>query len=108
MPDPILWGARLSPFSLKLEAAFQYKGIAYRRLPAEGSHFENARALLRLEAAKRLGDITRYPEHDPSFDEYPLLPYFSYNKRHFEYDSSSILRRMEAQNEGRGGCSIAA
>jgi len=101
MPDPILWGARLSPFSLKLEAAFQYKGIAYRRLPAEGSHFENARALLRLEAAKRLGDITRYPEHDPTFDEYPLLPYFSYNKRHFEYDSSSILRRMEAQNEGQ-------
>ena len=100
MSVPILWGSRLSPYALKLEAALQYKGIAYRRLPAEGTHFENARLMLRLEAAKRLGEVTRYPIVEDTFDEYPLLPYFSYDKRLFEYDSSSILLRMEDNSEG--------
>lgn len=100
MSAPVLWGSRLSPYTLKLEAALQYKGIAYRRLPAQGTHFENARFMLRLETAKRLGEVTRYPVVEDAFDEYPLLPYFSYDKRLFEYDSSSILLRMEAENEG--------
>ncbi len=100
MSVPVLWGSRLSPYTLKLEAALQYKGIAYRRLPAQGTHFENARLMLRLETAKRLGEVTRYPVVEDAFDEYPLLPYFSYDKRNFEYDSSSILLRMEAEHEG--------
>lgn len=100
MREAILWGVRLSPYTLKLEAAMQYKGIAYRRLPAMGTHFENARLILRLESAKRLSEVTRYPNIDKDFDEYPLLPFLSYDKRHFEYDSSSILRRMEDENEG--------
>jgi glutathione S-transferase len=100
MSVPVLWGSRLSPYALKLEAALQYKGIAYRRLPAQGTHFENARLMLRLETAKRLGEVIRYPVVEDAFDEYPLLPYFSYDKRTFEYDSSSILLRMEAEHEG--------
>jgi len=100
MSEAVIWGVRLSPYTLKLEAALQYKGIPYRRLPAMGSHFENARVLLRLETAKRLKEVQRYPALDEALDEYPLLPFFSYDKRHFEYDSSSILRRMEAENEG--------
>lgn len=100
MSEPILWGSRLSPYTLKLEAALQYKGIAYRRLPAQGSHLENAGVMLRLETAKRLGEINRYPVFEERFDEYPLLPYFSYDKRDFEYDSTSILLRMEDNKEG--------
>lgn len=100
MSEAVIWGVRLSPYTLKLEAALQYKGIPYRRLPAMGTHFENARVLLRLETAKRLGEVQRYPSFDETLDEYPLLPFFSYDKRRFEYDSSSILRRMEAENEG--------
>lgn len=100
MPDPILWGSRLSPYALKLEAALQYKGIPYRRLPSQGTHFENASVMLRLEKAKRLGEVTRYPVVDDQLDEYPLLPYFSYDKRTFEYDSTSILVRMEDAHEG--------
>ena len=104
MSEPILWGSRLSPYTLKLEAALQYKGIAYRRLPAQGSHLENAGVMLRLETAKRLGEISRYPVFEERFDEYPLLPYFSYDKRDFEYDSTSILMRMEDNAEGGIGC----
>ncbi|MCH2159996.1 MAG: glutathione S-transferase C-terminal domain-containing protein [Oleiphilaceae bacterium] len=101
MSEAIIWGVRLSPYTLKLEAALQYKGIAYRRLPAMGTHFENARIILRLEAAKRRKEVSRYPDMDKELDEYPLLPYFSHDKRFFEYDSSSILRRMEQEGEGR-------
>jgi len=101
MSEAVIWGVRLSPYTLKLEAALQYKGIAYRRLPAMGTHFENARIILRLEAAKRRKEVSRYPDMDKELDEYPLLPYFSHDKRFFEYDSSSILRRMEQEGEGR-------
>lgn len=96
----ILWGVELSPYTLKLQAAMQYKGVPFRRLPAQGSYFENTKIMLRLRKAKQTGQITRYPKMDPALDEYPLVPYLTADKKHFEYDSSSILRRMEDQAIG--------
>jgi glutathione S-transferase len=96
----ILWGVELSPYTLKLQAAMRFKGIAFRRLPAQGNYFENAKIMLRLRKARQAQEISRYPQMHPALDEYPLVPLITEDKHHFEYDSSSIVQRFEDQGIG--------
>ncbi len=97
----IIWGVELSPFTLKLQAGFAFKQLAYRRLPAQGSRFENTRLMLSLELAKRNREITRYPNFESEYDEYPAVPFVTETKRSFEYDSSAILQRLDDEHQGQ-------
>jgi len=92
----IIWGVELSPFVLKLQACLQYTGRPYRRLPDQGSYLENTRVMLALEYAKQHKLVTRFPKIDSLLDEYPAVPFFSQDGRHFQYDSSSIAHWMDA------------
>jgi glutathione S-transferase len=98
--EKIIWGVELSPFTLKLQAGLAFKKLPFRRLPAHGSRFENTKLMLTLERAKRSRNITRYPNFEAEYDEYPAVPFVTEDKRNFEYDSSSILRRLDAENQG--------
>lgn len=97
MTSMTLWGVRLSPFMLKLEACLRYKALAYRRLPAEGHVIENLRFMLALEQAKRNKTITRYPQLDLALDEYPSVPFIRLNDQSFQYDSSAIAHALDQQ-----------
>ena len=86
----IVWGVEASPFLLKLEAMLRYCGRPFRRLPGEGRWLGNVLTARRLEAAKRCGGVSRYPNMDQSLDEYPSVPFFSEDGRQFQYDSTAI------------------
>lgn len=101
MKQPILWGVRLSPFVLKLEACLTYKQIDYRLLPSQGGFLENLSVMRGIESAKKKQQIKRFPEMDTAFDEYPAVPFFSENGQQFHYDSSSIARWLDHQNPAR-------
>ena len=96
MTDYILWGVELSPFVLKLQATLNYSGKTFRRLPMQGSYLENAKLIRDLETAKRLNQVTRYPEFNPLFDEYPSVPYLTEDGTLFQYDTSSIAHLFDS------------
>ena len=97
MADAVLWGVRLSPFYLKLEACLQFSNHPYRRLPAQGSRIENVKYISTLEQAKRNHTVKRYPLRSPEFDEYPAVPFFSNDSNGIQYDSSSIAHWLDDQ-----------
>ncbi len=100
-PPAIVWGVELSPFTLKLQACLQSLRYPFRRLPASGGWRENLDIMARLELAKRLGTVERYPFMDKQLDEYPLVPYFSPDGKQFYFDSSAIARWLDAQERNQ-------
>lgn len=101
MSKALLWGVRLSPFHLKLEACLSFKGKPFKRLPAEGGRVENLKMMQRLSRAKTKQAVQRYPKHDIQLDEYPAVPYYSEDGKRFCYDSSSIARLLDDQKPER-------
>lgn len=101
MSKPILWGVRLSPFLLKLEACLTFKQIDYSLLPSQGSLIQNLGVMKRLEEAKKKQEVARFPAIDAKLDEYPAVPFFSEDGQTFQYDSSSIARWLDHQNGAR-------
>lgn len=96
-----LWGVRLSPFFLKLEAGLQYLSIPYRRLPAEGSYAENLAFMLKLQNAKQQNLIKRHGGFDTDLDELPAVPYIQDPSGQLHVDSSAILQGLSEQGEPR-------
>ena len=103
MPEPpssdatsvyTVWGAELSPFVLKLEALLRYAEIPFRRLPRDGSRALNMRTARRLERAKKIRAIERYPDLT-ELDEYPLVPFLITPDGTIQYDTSSLARWID-------------
>ena len=95
MSTAIVWGVEASPFVLKLEAMLRFRGVAFRRLPGEGGRAENMRAFVRLQRSMQNRSVTRFPEMDRSLDEYPGLPFFSEDGKHFQYDTTSLAHWLD-------------
>ncbi len=91
-----VWGVEASPFLLKLEALLNCRGIGFRRLPRDGSRWENMLMALRLQRARRRRAVRRYPEMD-ALDEYPAVPYLIIDGKAFQYDSSAIALWLDSQ-----------
>ena len=89
-----VWGVEASPYLLKVEALLNYRGVDFRRLPRDGSRWENIVASLRLSRARRRHTVQRYPAMDP-LDEYPSVPYLIVNSGEFQYDSSAIAQWLD-------------
>jgi len=93
-PDHAIWGSELSPFALKLRALFDFAGIRYAWLPAEGSRLHNYRALTMIAWAKRRRTVIRHPRIS-DLDEYPLVPFLIEKGRRVLYDSSALARWID-------------
>lgn len=94
--DLVVWGIEASPYLLKIEALLNYRGIAFRRLPRDGTRWENIRIALRLRRAHRQRRIERFPQLDP-LDEYPHVPFLSADGASFQYDSTAIAGWLDQQ-----------
>lgn len=94
-----VWGVEASPYLLKLEALLNYRGIGFRRLPRDGSRWENMPTALRLQRARRRQAVLRYPAMDP-LDEYPAVPYLIIDGHDFQYDSSAIALWLDSRQPG--------
>ena len=97
MGQTITWGVEASPYLLKLEACLRFKQVPFRRLPRDGSRFENLQTYLRLQRAIRNHRVKRHPHMDQQLDEYPSVPFFSAEKSQFHYDSSAIADWLDLQ-----------
>jgi glutathione S-transferase len=90
----LLWGSRLSPFTLKVEAMCRHADVPFRFLPDRGGTIENARTDLRIRRLK----AGRLPVTHPAMtdlDELPLVPYLFGSGGENLYDSSAIAEWLD-------------
>ena len=100
MDNPLLfWGVWASPFQLKLQALADANGLPWRRLPAQGGRLENLAALTRITLESLGGNIPRFRGMDPALDEYPSVPFYSFDGRRFLYDSTDFASHLDASGE---------
>jgi len=89
-----VWGVEASPYLLKIEALLNARAISFRRLPRDGSRWENITMAWRLRRAQRQNKVLRYPQMDP-LDEYPSVPFLSTDDGALHYDSSAIAHWLD-------------
>jgi glutathione S-transferase len=94
-----LWGSRLSPYALKLEALLRFCELDYRWLPAEGSRVDALRCARRRSrlVAGRL-PLT-WPRMD-ELDEFPLVPFLFGPGGENLYDSTAIAFWLDQRGVG--------
>jgi len=111
----VLWGSRLSPFALKLEAMLRFHGLPHRWLPPGGGFAETLRGALRRRAVVRRRRPLTWPPPDP-LDEFPLVPFLFGPAGENLFDSSAIATWLDARAgsdearlrpEGPGGVHLA-
>jgi len=91
----IFWGVTASPYQLKMQALADQAGLHWARWPDQGTLAGALRTPFRLYRARRTHSIERFPQHTPGLDEYPAVPYYSLDGRHFYYDSSGLAGHLD-------------
>ena len=92
----VLWGSKLSPFALKVEALLRFAHEPYRWLPAEASAREALRFGWRREQLIRGRIPLTWPPRDP-LDEFPLVPFLFGAAGENLYDSTAIGVWLDAR-----------
>ena len=95
MAEFILWGLTASPYQLKMQAQLDYAEHPWQRWPEQAGRLQALGMAMRLQRAQRCGAVQRYPQMSPGLDEYPSVPYYTLDKRHFYYDSSGLARHLD-------------
>lgn len=90
-----LWGSKLSPFALKVEALLRFARQPYRWMPAQGSFFEALRFERRRRRLVRRRLPLTWPRMD-ALDEFPLVPFLFGPHGENLYDSSAIGAWLDA------------
>lgn len=92
----VLWGSKLSPFALKVEALLRFARVPHRWLPAEGSSREALRfGWRRVQLIRGRIPLTS-PPRDP-LDEFPLVPFLLGPGGENLYDSTAIGVWLDAE-----------
>ena len=94
-----LWGVTASPFQLKMQSLLDYAQQPWQRWPEQGGRVAVSVMALRLERAKRRGEVKRYPSMSSALDEYPAVPFYTFDGHTFYYDSSSLANYLDQQDE---------
>ncbi len=90
------WGLIASPFQLKMQALADYAGLAWERWPDQAGRLQAIEVFLRLQRARRQQLVERFPGADPALDEYPEVPYYTFDRRRFYYDSTGLALQLDA------------
>ena len=101
MNNITLLGLTASPYQLKMQAMADYSTLHWQRWPDQSSTFNALRALSSLGKAKRRKQVKRYPNAVSELDEYPSVPYYSFDNREFFYDSSAMAVHLDALGVSR-------
>ena len=99
----ILWGLEASPYQLKMQSLLDFSGYQWERWPKQAGRLSALSMGLRLEVAKRRGTVQRFPMMSAALDEYPSVPFYTENGRHFRYDSSSLAYQLDQDLEQHNG-----
>ena len=85
-----LWGLIASPFQLKMQSLADQAGVRWERWPDQAGLSDAISTAARLKRGRQSQSIDRFPQRIPDLDEYPSVPYYSFNGRNFFYDSTGL------------------
>lgn len=94
------WGVIASPFQLKMQALADYADFKWVRWPDQAGFLEAVKTSTRLRAAQRAQTIDRFSGRQAKLDEYPAVPYYSFDGKQFYYDSSGFAYHLDHLNTG--------
>ena len=100
MAECTLWGVTASPYLLKMQALLDGAGRRWRRWPEQARRLEALATARRLQRAQRDRAVLRYPAMDPDLDEYPAVPYYTFDGSTYYYDSSGLALHLDAMAPG--------
>ena len=96
MADFTFWGLIASPYQLKMQSLVDFAERSWERWPDQGPRLAVARMFLRLKKARKRQLIQRFPELTPGMDEYPEVPFYTQDGRHFYYDSTGLAHHLDS------------
>lgn len=91
----ILWGLTASPYQLKMQSLLDFAGHQWERWPDQAGRRSALTMAIRLQWAKHRGAVMRFPAMSPELDELPAVPFYTEDKRQFQYDSSSLAHYLD-------------
>lgn len=91
----ILWGLTASPYQLKMQSLLDFAGHDWERWPEQAGRMSALSMSVRLYSAKRRRAVGRFPAMSPALDEYPGVPFYTEDMRHFYYDSTSLAQHLD-------------
>ncbi|MEM1154703.1 MAG: glutathione S-transferase C-terminal domain-containing protein [Pseudomonadota bacterium] len=91
-----LLGLTASPYHLKMQALADYAELTWERLPDQAGLLRAVRFMLRLQRARKNKTIQRYPKRVEGLDEYPAVPFYSFDGKQIFYDSSGLAQHLDA------------
>jgi glutathione S-transferase len=95
----ILWGLTASPYQLKMQSLLDGAGHTWERWPEQAGRWSAMSMALRLEWAKRRRTVRRFPALSPELDEYPAVPFYTWDGDIFHYDSSALAYHLDERSQ---------
>jgi len=95
VPNLTFWGLVASPFQLKMQALADAAGLRWQRWPEQAGTLQAVATYRRLAKARRQKAVERFPQRIPGLDEYPAVPYYSFDARQFYYDSTGLALHLD-------------
>jgi glutathione S-transferase len=90
------WGVIASPFQLKMQSLADFAEFAWQRWPDQAGSMSGLRMGVRLNKAVKTDAVERYPHRVPGMDEYPSVPFYSFDRQQFYYDSTALALHLDA------------
>ena len=90
-----LWGVIASPYQLKMQSLADQADVDWQRWPDQAGFFNAVGTAVRLSLARKAQSIERIPQRLPDLDEYPAVPYYSFDGRKFFYDSTGLAQHLD-------------
>ncbi|NND68179.1 MAG: hypothetical protein HKN19_11385 [Halioglobus sp.] len=85
-----------SPYLLKMQALLDAAQVDWQRWPEQAGRLDALRMAWRLRRAQGAGQVQRVPAMDPALDEYPAVPYYTFDGSTFYYDSTGLALHLDA------------
>jgi glutathione S-transferase len=96
MTNLTFWGLKASPFQLKMQALADAAGISWQRWPDQAGTLPALGMLARLRRARRRRSVQRFPGFVAGMDEYPAVPFYTFDHRQFYYDSTGLALHIDS------------
>lgn len=96
MTNLVFWGLTASPYQLKMQSLADYAEVPWQRFPDQANPRQGIAMLMRLRLARTFHTVKRLPQRIRGMDEYPVVPYYTFDGKQFYYDSSGLALHLDS------------
>ncbi len=96
MTNITFWGLTASPYQLKMQSLADYAEVPWQRFPDQARAPQAIAMLMRLRIARAFRRVQRIPQYVRGMDEYPEVPYYSFDGKQFYYDSTGLALHLDS------------